>query len=204
MAEPVKKKKVNYANAWAEAKVLMYRHRGSLAIGFALMLVSRLAGLVLPTSTKFLVDKVIGQHRTDLLVPFALAIGGATLVQAITSFANSQVISVAGQRAITELRRRVEEHVMRLPVSFFDATQSGVLVQRVMSDAEGVRNLVGTGIIQLVGGMVPAVIALSVLFYLNWKLPTATLVQRRATRSKSDVVITDPIAHRDTSADVYT
>jgi ABC-type multidrug transport system fused ATPase/permease subunit len=176
MAEPVKKKKVNYANAWAEAKVLMYRHRGSLAVGFVLMLISRLAGLVLPTSTKFLVDTVIGKHRTDLLVPFALAIGGATLVQAITSFANSQVISVAGQRAITELRRRVEEHVMRLPVSFFDATQSGVLVQRVMSDAEGVRNLVGTGIIQLVGGMVTAVIALAVLFYLNWKLTTATIV----------------------------
>jgi ABC-type multidrug transport system fused ATPase/permease subunit len=176
MAEPVKKKKVNYANAWAEAKVLMARHRGSLAIGFVLMLISRLAGLVLPTSTKFLVDTVIGKHRTDLLVPIAAAIGGATVVQAITSFANSQVISVAGQRAITELRRRVEEHVMRLPVSFFDATQSGVLVQRVMSDAEGVRNLVGTGIIQLVGGMVTAVIALGVLFYLNWKLTTATII----------------------------
>ena len=97
-------------------------------------------------------------------------------MQAITSFANSQVISVAGQRAITELRRRVEEHVMRLPVSFFDATQSGVLVQRVMSDAEGIRNLVGTGLIQLVGGMVTAVIALGVLFYLNWQLTTATIV----------------------------
>ena len=119
---------------------------------------------------------MIGKHRTDLLVLIALAGGGATVVQAITSFANSQVISVAGQRAITELRRRVEEHVMRLPVSFFDATQSGVLVQRVMTDAEGVRNLVGTGIIQLVGGMVTAAIALGVLFYLNWKLTTATLV----------------------------
>jgi subfamily B ATP-binding cassette protein MsbA len=176
MAEPVKKKKVNYANAWAEAKVLMYRHRVSLSIGFVLMLISRLAGMVLPASTKFLIDKVIGQHRTDLLIPIALAGGAATLVQAITSFANSQVISVAGQRAITELRRRVEEHLMRLPVSFFDATQSGVLVQRVMNDAEGVRNLVGTGIIQLVGGMVTAVIALGVLFYINWKLTTATLI----------------------------
>jgi ABC-type multidrug transport system fused ATPase/permease subunit len=176
MAEPVKKKKVNYANAWAEAKVLMHRHRSSLAVGFVLMLISRVASLVLPTSTKYLVDKVIGQHRSDLLVPIALAIGAATLVQGITSFANSQVISVAGQRAITELRRRVEEHVMRLPVAFFDATQSGVLVQRVMSDAEGVRNLVGTGIIQLVGGMLTAVIALGVLFWLNWKLTTATLV----------------------------
>jgi ABC-type multidrug transport system fused ATPase/permease subunit len=175
MAEPVKKKKVNYANAWAEAKVLMQRHRGSLAIGFVLMLISRVAGMVLPTSTKFLIDKVIGEHRTDLLIPIAAAGGIATIIQAITSYANSQVISVAGQRAITEMRRRVEEHVMRLPVSFFDSTQSGVLVQRVMSDAEGVRNLVGTGVIQLVGGMVTAVLALAGLFYLNWKLTAATL-----------------------------
>jgi subfamily B ATP-binding cassette protein MsbA len=176
MAEPVKKKKVNYANAWAEARELMHQHRGKLAVGLLLMLVSRVSGLVLPASTKFLIDKVIGQHRTDLLVPIALAAGGATVLQAITSFANSQVISVAGQRAITELRRRVQERVMRLPVSFFDATQSGVLVTRVMSDAEGVRNLIGTGIIQLVGGIVTAVIALGVLFYINWKLTTATLL----------------------------
>ena len=175
MAEPVNKKKVNYANAWAEAKVLMYRHRSSLAMGFVLMLISRLAGFVLPRSTQYLIDEVIGKNRPELLVPIALACAGATLVQAITSFANSQVISVAGQRAITELRRRVEEHVMRLPVSFFDSTQSGVLVQRVMSDAEGVRNLVGTGIIQLFGGMLTAIVALAWLFYVNWKLTSATL-----------------------------
>src|SRR6185312_8008478 len=175
MAEPVKKKKVNYANAWAEAKVLMYRHRSSLAIGFVLMLISRLAGFVLPRSTQFLIDQVIGKNRPDLLWPVAFACMAATTVQAIASFANSQVISVAGQRAITELRRRVEEHVMRLPVSFFDATQSGVLVQRVMSDAEGVRNLVGTGIIQLIGGMLTAVVALVWLFLVNWKLTSATI-----------------------------
>jgi len=175
MAEPVKKKKVNYANAWAEAKVLMYRHRSSLAIGFVLMLISRLAGFVLPRSTQFLIDQVIGKNRPDLLWPVAFACMAATAVQAAASFANSQVISVAGQRAITELRRRVEEHVMRLPVSFFDATQSGVLVQRVMSDAEGVRNLVGTGIIQLIGGMLTAVVALVWLFLVNWKLTSATI-----------------------------
>ncbi len=175
MAEPVKKKKVNYANAWAEAKVLMYRHRSSLAIGFVLMLISRLAGFVLPRSTQFLIDQVIGKNRPDLLWPVAIACAVATTIQAIASFANSQVISVAGQRAITELRRRVEEHVMRLPVSFFDATQSGVLVQRVMSDAEGVRNLVGTGIIQLLGGMLTAVVALVWLFLVNWKLTAATI-----------------------------
>ncbi len=139
------------------------------------MLISRLAGFVLPRSTQFLIDQVIGKNRPDLLWPVAIACAVATTVQAIASFANSQVISVAGQRAITELRRRVEEHVMRLPVSFFDATQSGVLVQRVMSDAEGVRNLVGTGIIQLIGGMLTAVVALVWLFLVNWKLTTATI-----------------------------
>ncbi len=174
MAEPTKKK-VNYANAWAEAKVLMYKHRGSLAVGFVLMIISRAAGFVLPKSTQWLVDDVVGKHNTALLTTIAWACGAATIVQAATSFANSQVISVAGQRAITELRRRVEEHVMRLPVSFFDATQSGVLVQRVMSDAEGVRNLVGTGIIQLIGGMMTATIALVWLFVVNWRLTTATL-----------------------------
>jgi subfamily B ATP-binding cassette protein MsbA len=176
MAEPVKKKKVNYAHAWAETKSLMLRHRGMLLLGLGLTLVSRLAGMVLPMSSKFVIDDVVGKHRTELLVPIALAAGLATLIQAAASFAISQVISVAGQRAITELRRRVQARVMRLPVSFFDATQSGVLIARVMSDAEGVRNLIGTGIIQLVGGMVTALLALGYLFYLNVRLTAGILL----------------------------
>jgi subfamily B ATP-binding cassette protein MsbA len=175
MAEPAKKK-VNYANAWAEARELMRAHRGTLAAGFALTLVSRLAGLVLPGSTKYLIDDVFTGKHPEWLLPIAIAAGVATLIQAVTSFAISQVVSLAGQRAITDLRRRVQERVMRLPVAFFDATQSGILIQRVMSDAEGVRNLIGTGIIQLAGGMVTAVLALGVLFYLNWKLTTGTLL----------------------------
>jgi ABC-type multidrug transport system fused ATPase/permease subunit len=175
MAEAPKKKKVNYANAWAEARELLLRHRTQLAIGLGLMIINRLAGLVLPASSKWLIDEVIGKHRGELLVPLALASGVATLIQAATSFGLSQVVSVAGQKAITELRRRVQARVMRLPVSFFDSTQSGVLIQRVMADAEGVRNLVGTGIIQLIGGVVTAGIALTVLFYLNWRLTSATL-----------------------------
>ena len=176
MAEPTKKKKVNYANAWAEARELMWRHRTTLAIGLALTLVSRLAGMVLPASTKWLIDEVIGNRRTELLVPLALASGAATIVQAVTSFAISQVISVAGQRAITDLRRRVQARMMRLPVSFFDATQSGILITRIRTDAEGVRNLIGTGIIQLVGGVVTASLALGVLFWTNWRLTTAILL----------------------------
>ena len=147
--KPVKKK-VNYSNAWQEARVLIVARRGRLALGFALMLVNRLAGLVLPATSKFLIDDVIGKHRADLLVPLALAAGGATIVQAITSFSLSQVLGVAAQKAITDMRRRVEAHVARLPVRYFDSTKSGVLISRIMTDAEGIRNLVGNGLVQLV------------------------------------------------------
>ncbi len=170
------KKPTNYKAAWAETRRLMWQHRGSLAIGLVLMLVNRLSGLVLPGSVKWIVDEVLTKQRLDLLTPIAIAAGTATLLQASSSFALSQVISVAAQRAITELRRRVQARILRLPVSFFDATQSGILINRVMNDAEGIRNLIGTGIIQLVGGMLTAALALGYLFYLNWFLTVATLV----------------------------
>ena len=170
------KKKTDYKAAWAETKKLMWQHRGSLALGFVLMLVNRLSGLVLPGSTKWIIDEVLGKQRLELLTPIAIAAGAATLLQAGSSFALSQVISVAAQRAITDLRRRVQARLLRLPVSFFDATQSGVLINRVMNDAEGIRNLIGTGIIQLVGGALTAAIALAYLFWLNWFLTTMTLV----------------------------
>jgi subfamily B ATP-binding cassette protein MsbA len=170
------KKKVNYANAWAEAKVLLLQHKSTLVIGFSLMMVNRLAGLVLPASSKWLIDEVVGKGRADQLVPLALASGVATVIQAAASFGLSQVVSVAGQRAITELRRRVQARVLRLPVSFFDSTQSGILITRVMTDAEGIRNLIGTGIIQLAGGIVTAGIALGALFWLNWRLTSATIL----------------------------
>ena len=170
-----KKKRFTTA-AWKEAKALVWARRGRLALGLGLMLVSRLAGLVLPASSKYLIDDVIGRGMVDMLVPLALLAGAATLVQAVTSFALSQVLGVAAQRAITDMRRRVEAHVARLPVSYFDSTKSGVLISRVMNDAEGIRNLVGTGLAQLTGGVVTAIFALAYLFYLNWYLTTVTLV----------------------------
>jgi len=173
---PNAKKKVDTKAAWREARKLMVHHRRSLAIGLMLMLVSRVAGLLLPASTKWLIDDVITKHRTDLLWPIAFAVAGATVVQAITGFALSQVISVAAQRAISDMRRRVLNRVTRLPVRFFDEHQTGVLISRIMSDAEGIRNLVGTGIVQLVGGIFTAVLALGVLFYLNWVMTLAILV----------------------------
>jgi subfamily B ATP-binding cassette protein MsbA len=169
------RKALNASNAWREARALLVARRGRLALGLSLMLVNRLVGLVLPVTSKFLIDDVIGKQRADLLLPLAVAAGAATVVQAVTSFALSQVLGVAAQRAITDMRRRVEAHVARLPVRYFDSTQSGVLISRIMSDAEGIRNLVGTGLVQLVGSVVTAVVALAILFYLNWWLTLATL-----------------------------
>jgi subfamily B ATP-binding cassette protein MsbA len=175
-APPKTKPRVNMERAWAEARALIWKHRRSLAFGIGLMLINRLAGLVLPASSKYLIDDVLGKQELEKLVPLALAVGGATLVQAITSFALSQIVSIAAQRAISDLRIEIQRHVLRLPVSFFDATKSGVLISRVMSDAEGIRNLIGTGLVQLTGGVLTAAIALGVLFYLNWHLTAATII----------------------------
>ena len=174
-ADKAKKKKLTAA-AWKETRALIAARRGRLMLGLALMLVNRVSGLVLPATSKYLIDDVIGKGRVEWLVPLALAAGGATLVQAITSFSLSQVLGVAAQRAITDMRRRVEAHVARLPVRYFDSTQSGALVSRVMNDAEGIRNLVGTGLVQLAGSVVTALAAVVILFYLNWTLTLVTLV----------------------------
>jgi ABC-type multidrug transport system fused ATPase/permease subunit len=164
------------SSAWKEAREIVWARRGRLSLGLAIMLVNRLAGLVLPATSKFLIDDVIGRQRADLLWPLALAGAAATAVQAVTSFALSQVLGVAAQRAITDMRRTVEAHVARLPVRFFDSTQTGVLISRIMSDAEGIRNLVGTGLVQLTGGIVTAVAALGYLLYLNWFLTLITIL----------------------------
>src|SRR4051794_10306923 len=140
------------------------------------MLINRLSGFVLPTTTKYLMDDVITQGHWDLLPTLALAAAAATIVDASSAFANSQVLGVAAQRAITEMRKDVEAHVMRLPIGYFDSTKSGVLISRIMSDAEGIRNLVGTGLVQLTGSVLTAFIALCVLLYLNWKLTLVTIV----------------------------
>jgi subfamily B ATP-binding cassette protein MsbA len=168
-------KKINYNRAWAEARELVRRHRRSLSIGLALMLVNRGAGFVIPGSSKFFLDNVIGKHRADLLVPLAIGAAVAVMIQAITTYALSQIVSIAAQRAISDMREDVQSHVLHLPVSYFDSTKTGVLISRIMTDAEGVRNLVGTGLIQLVGGILTAVVGLGVLFYLNWRLTAITI-----------------------------
>jgi subfamily B ATP-binding cassette protein MsbA len=179
MAEDTKKaKKPKYdtKRAWAEARALIWSHRRSVSIGLVLMLISRAAGFALPASTKFVIDDVLTKGDSSLLMPITIAVAVATLIQAITSFALSQVVSVAAQQAIATMREEVQAHLVRLPVSFFDSTKSGVLISRVMSDPEGIRNLVGTGLIQLTGGVVTGLAAGSVLFWINWKMTTATLL----------------------------
>ena len=173
--QTTRKRPLASPGAWQEARALVHTHRYRLALGVVLMVISRLAGLVLPAMSGYVVDNVIAQGRGDLLVPLALAAAGATVVQSGTGFALSQVLGVAAQRAITEMRKRVQRHVTRLPISYFDSTKTGVLISRVMTDAEGIRNLVGTGLTQLAGGFVTAALGLGVLFYLNWRLTSVTV-----------------------------
>ncbi|HEX8566919.1 MAG TPA: ABC transporter ATP-binding protein [Pyrinomonadaceae bacterium] len=171
-----KKKSVNYSTAWQEARSLMWAARGRLALGALLMIPSQLSSFVLPGSTQFLIDDVFPNKRFDLLYWFALAVAVSTALGAVSTFALSQVLGVAAQRAITDMRKRVQSQIERLPVNYFDSTQTGQLISRIMSDAEGIRNLVGTGLVQLVGSFLTAAVAVVVLFYLNWLLTTITLI----------------------------
>ncbi len=150
---------------------LIRPRRGLLALGLVLMVINRLSGLVLPASTKFLVDDVIGKRHLALLYPLVGVVLAATIIQGITSYALTQTLSKAAQRLIAEMRKNVQEHVGRLAVSYYDANKTGTLVARIMSDVEGVRNLVGTGLIEFLGGLMTAVIAFVVLVRIS---PTMT------------------------------
>jgi len=176
MSEPKPKPKKRIDAAWREARELVWSHRRRLGFAFMLMVVGRVAGLAMPASSKFLIDDVVGRGRWELLLPLAVGAGIATLVQAGTSFSLSQLLGVAAQGQIAEMRKRLHAHVLRLPTSFFDATKSGELINRVMNDAEGIRNLVGTGLVQLAGGFLSALLAFGVLLWLNWKLTLVNVV----------------------------
>jgi len=173
--EHQKKEAPSLSVVFADARELIAARRGRMALGLGLLLVNRLSGLVLPGTTKFLLDEVIGKGHREMLGRLVLAAGGATLLQASTSFALSQLLGKAAQRSITEMRRRVQRHVGRLSVSYFDQTKVGSLLSRVMTDAEGIRNLVGTGLVEVLGGLITAVFALAILFYLNTKLTLIAL-----------------------------
>jgi subfamily B ATP-binding cassette protein MsbA len=151
----------NLPDVWA----LIKPRRGLLALGFVLMAINRVSGLVLPGSMKYFVDNVVLHKQMQLLTPIVLAVLGATIVQGLTSFSLTQLLSKSAQKMITDLRRQVQAHIGRLPIAFYDANKTGVLVSRIMSDVEGIRNLVGTGLVEFAGGLMTAAIALVYLIH---------------------------------------
>lgn len=157
------KKKTQIVKVLPEIWKLVRPRRWLLALGLVLMAINRVSGLVLPASTKYLVDDIIGKHHANLLMPLVGVVLGATIVQGLTSFALTQTLSKAAQKLIAELRAKVQEHVGRLPVSYYDSNKTGTLVARIMSDVEGVRNLIGTGLVEFVGGLLTAAISFVVL-----------------------------------------
>jgi ABC-type multidrug transport system fused ATPase/permease subunit len=159
-------------DVWA----LVKPRRGLLSLALVLMAVGRVAGLVLPASTKYLIDDVVGRRNLAMLVPLVAAVVGATVVQALSSFALVQLVSKSGQKLIAETRIRVQEHVGRLPIAFHDANKTGDLVSRIMSDVEGLRNLVGTGLVEFAGGLLTATLAFAVMLRLSPQVTLLTVV----------------------------
>ena len=163
-SDPKAKKKASW-KALPDVWALIKPRRGLLALGFGLMAINRVCGLVLPASTKYFIDNVITKRQTEWLTPIVLGVLGATIIQGLTSFTLTQLLSKSAQKMIAELRRKVQAHIGRLPISFYDANKTGALVSRIMSDVEGVRNLIGTGLVEFVGGLMTAVFALGYLLH---------------------------------------
>src|SRR5437867_12253947 len=161
------KPKLMASTVWRDLRELIWPRRNLFVLGLALTFVNRAAGLVLPGSTKFLIDDVIQKHRQDLLIPIAVAVAAAVVIQALTSYTLIRLLSTSAQRLISEMRIRVQQHIGRLPVRYYDANKTGALVSRIMSDVEGVRNLIGTGLVDFVGGLFTAVIAFGLLVRIN-------------------------------------
>lgn len=167
------KKKTNYRKALPEIWKLVQPRKWLLMVGLVLVVINRVAGLTLPFVSRPFVNQVLRQHQGNKLMPMVLTVFAATFVQAITSFSNTQLLSKAAQRMIADLRQQVQQHVGRLAVSFYDSNRTGLLVSRIMSDVEGVRNLIGTGLVEFVGGMLTAVMA---FFFLLHRSPEMTLI----------------------------
>ncbi|HEY0558614.1 MAG TPA: ABC transporter ATP-binding protein, partial [Thermoanaerobaculia bacterium] len=173
--DPKSKKAMNVRVVLRDAAELVKARRGRLAWGFVLMAANRLAGLIMPGTTKYLLDDVIGKGNLGLLWRLVLVSAVATIIQTSTSYGLAQLLGKAAQRSITEMRREVQRHVSHLKVAYFEQTKAGTLLSRVMNDAEGIRNLVGSGLVEVVGSVVTAVLACSILLYLNVKLTLIAL-----------------------------
>ncbi len=163
----------NWRAVWPDIVELMRPRRGQLLLGLALIGISRGAGFVLPASSKYFVDQILTRHNTRLLLPLVAAILVATTIQGLTGYWLTQLLSKSAQRLIAELRCKVERHVTRLPVTFFDSNKSGLLVSRIMNDVEGVRNLVGTGLVEFLGGLLTSI---GSFFFLIRLSPLMTLL----------------------------
>src|ERR1043166_701076 len=167
LADDRPKPKLKVSNVWRDLRELIWPRRNLFVLGLLLTFINRAASLVLPGSTKFLIDDVIQKHRQDLLIPIAVAVAAAVLIQAVTSYTLIRLLSTSAQRLITEMRIKVQQHIGRLPVRYYDANKTGALVSRIMSDVEGVRNLIGTGLVDFIGGLFTAVIAFFFLIRIN-------------------------------------
>jgi len=172
----IKREKASLSTVRYAFKTIIWPRRKLLFLGLVLIIFNRLSGLVLPGASKILIDRVIAENDSHLLKMLLLAVGGALLVQATTSFFLTKLLSVEAQHLISLLRAKVQQHIIYLPVRFFDNTKSGELVSRIMSDVEGVRNLVGTGLVQLFGGVLTAVISLILLVRINATMTLYTLL----------------------------
>ena len=169
------KKPLKAANVYRDLRDLVWPRRKLFMLGLGLVFINRAAGMVLPGSTKYLIDDVVQKRREELLFPLVAAVAVAVVIQAITSFVLTQVLSTSAQRLIAEMRIRVQEHIGRLPLRYYDANKTGALVSRIMSDVEGVRNLIGTGLVELIGGVVTAIIAFVLLMRINATLTVVAL-----------------------------
>jgi subfamily B ATP-binding cassette protein MsbA len=157
-------------------KTIVWPRRNIILVGLVLIIISRLSGLILPGATKYLMDDVVVNHNMDMLKLILIAVTGSIIVQAVTSFLLTKLLSVEAQHLISVLRAQVQKQILRLPIRFFDNTKSGALVSRIMTDVEGVRNLVGTGLVQLVGGLLTSVICLVVLINISPMMTVYVLV----------------------------
>lgn len=164
------------SSAWREFAALLGHHRAYVIGGVVLTLVSRVAGLVLPASSKYFIDRVLVEQRRDLLLPMAALVIAAAIVQAASGYALGRMLGIAAQRAVADLRRKLAAHVLRLPVARFDTVPVGSFVSRIMSDPDGIRNLLGSGFVQLLGGLVTAGVSLGVLFWIDWRMTSVMMV----------------------------
>ena len=157
-------------------ETIVWPRRSLLMIGLVLIVISRLASLVLPAASKYLMDEVIAKKNLDMLKLLLLAVVASIVIQAITSFLLTRLLSVEAQHLISVLRAKVQRHLLRLPVGFFDNNKAGALVSRIMTDVEGVRNLVGTGLVQLIGGVISAVVSLVILIRISPIMTVCVLI----------------------------